>query len=702
MQKFTLLCLAFLALYTSADAQVINRYPNIQSPDQTSAIIAWRRTTSAIGKVKWGSSPSALNDSVVETAATQIHAISITGLQPNTKYYYHAYSDTMSTGTEYFYTAKPDSVRDLTFLAYGDCGFNNSTQNTIAALMAARTAPEFAVVLGDVDQNVGNAYDVDYYQHYTGMLKNHCHFTAIGNHDVITNNTNYTDAFHLLHNNPANSEKYYSFTWGNAKFITIDGNSSYTAGSAQYTWLENELKCNNSEWTFVYFHQPPWSNGWDASYYIPFTPFYQYQGNTDMRTSIVPLFEKYHVDVVLNGHTHNYERGIYHGVRYFIAGGAGGATPDTHTNSNAPNIQFEQSLNNFMEWTIQHDGVHYTTYNLSGAIIDSATFSKTFTPYSSSLTTTDETCLQSNGAASVTVAGPHPPYTQLWSNSATTTSVSNLAAGSYTVTIKDTNQCPQTLSFNIQNHSGSGSAAISAPDSSICKGSDLVLTATLTNLQHPHWNTGDSTTTLTIHTGGTYSLSAVDSFGCGASSNVLHILTDSVTHGGIYTTVDTLLYVSLASSLTSASSYHWDFGDGHSLVTSTDTVSYAYADSGMFIVTLITTQVCGTDTSRLIVMTDNLDTVTGPSGILYMKGDEIKVSISPNPLHTTSQVTIEQATTGEILDAKLYDVQGKLVNDLGKAQNNQLTVKRGNLATGQYILRLSNRKTSTALRLEIQ
>jgi hypothetical protein len=183
---------------------------------------------------------------------------------------------------------------------------------------------------------------------------------------------------------------------------------------------------------------------------------------------------------------------------------------------------------------------------------------------------------------------------------------------------------------------------------------------------------------------------------------VLHIRTDSVTHGGIYTTVDTLLYVSLASSLTSASSYHWDFGDGHSLVTSTDTVSYAYADSGMFIVTLITTQVCGTDTSRLIVMTDNLDTVTGPSGVLYMKGDEIKVNISPNPLHTISQVTIEQATTGEILDAKLYDVQGKLVSDLGKAQNNQLTVKRGNLATGQYILRLSNRRTSTALRLEIQ
>ncbi|MCW3128373.1 MAG: C-terminal target protein [Bacteroidetes bacterium] len=701
MQKLILLCLVFLALYTSSDAQVINRFPNIQSPDQTSAIIAWRRTTSAVGKVKWGTSATALNDSIIETAAAQIHALTIPGLQPNTKYYYHAYSDTMSTATEYFYTAKPDSVRDLTFLTYGDCGFNNSTQNTIAALMAAQTS-EFAVVVGDIDQLVGNAYDVDYYQHYTGMLKNQCHFTAIGNHDVITNNTNYTDAFHLPHNNPANSEKYYSFTWGNAKFITIDGNSAYTAGSAQYVWLENELKCNNSEWTFVYFHQPPWSNGWDASYYIPFTPFYQYQGNTDMRTSIVPLFEKYHVDVVLNGHTHNYERGIYHGVRYFIAGGAGGATPDSHTNSNAPNIQFEQSLNNYMKWSIQHDGIHYDAYNLSGAIIDSATFGKTFTPYSSSITTADETCLQSNGSASVSVAGPHPPYTVLWSTTATTSSISNLSSGAYTVTIKDTNLCPQVLSFNIQNHNGSGSASISAPDTSICKGSDLVLTATLNDLFHPHWNTGDSTVAITIHTGGIYSLSAVDSLGCGAVSNALHISTDSVVHGHIYTTQDTFLAVALASSVTAATSYHWDFGDGHSVVTATDTVSYAYADSGTYLVTLITTQMCGADTSRLIVLTDDLDTVAGPSGIVYMTGAEVKVHIAPNPMSTQALVMIKQSAAGEAMDAKLYSIQGKMIADLGKTQNDQLTIRRGNLVTGQYILKLSNQKTSVALRLEIQ
>jgi hypothetical protein len=700
MQKYTLVLLALLAIYIPSSAQVVNRYPNIQSPDQHSAIIAWRRATAAIGTVTWGTSPTALTSTLTDTTARQIHAITISGLRPNTKYYYQALSDTMSAAVSYFYTAKPDSVRDLSFLVYGDCGFDNSQQDDISALMATKTV-DFGLVVGDVDQLVGAAYDVDYYQHYTAMLKSQCHFTAIGNHDVVTNNTNYTDAFNLPHNNPANSETYYSFTWGNAKFITIDGNSPYTAGTAQYVWLQNELKCNNSEWTFVYFHQPPWSNGWDVSYYIPFTPFYMYQGNVDMRTSIVPLFEQYHVDVVLNGHTHNYERGIYNGVRYFIAGGGGASTPDTHTNSNSPDIQFELSSNNFMQWTIRHDGIHYEAYDLTGAIIDSASFGKTFTPYSAPLTTTDATCLQPNGKAVVSVTGPHPPYTLSWSTGSSSDSIVGIPSGNYTLIITDSNSCQQATAFTIQNHSGSTAPSISAAnnDSALCKGTDLTLSASLNGLTDAHWNTGDTTTSLTIQTGGTYYLTAVDSFGCAANSDTLHIQTDSVTHLQLQANIN-YLALGLTASQSGLGTYLWDFGNGHVTSTIADSVNYTYPDSGTYTVKVITTQPCGADTATTVVRV--ADSVSTNTGILYMTGDEVKVTITPNPLHTTAQVQIEEAVRGENFDVKLYDLQGRLVADLGKTLNDQLTIKRGNLATGQYILRLSNHTTTTALRLEIQ
>ena len=247
--------LLFTALCFVDFAQVVDRYPYIQSPDQSSVIIAWNTATAGAGTLNWGTSSASLNNTVSDTASTQLHALTITGLQPNTKYYYQAICGSFQSSVEYFFTAKPDNVRQMDFVVYGDCGFNSSQQDSIATHMATINH-DFGLVVGDVDQITGNNYDVNYFPHYTSMTKNVCHFTAIGNHDTLTNQTNYINQFYLPHNNPANTELYYSFTWGHAKFIALDGNIDCSIGSAQYTWFENELKCNNSEWVFVFFHQP--------------------------------------------------------------------------------------------------------------------------------------------------------------------------------------------------------------------------------------------------------------------------------------------------------------------------------------------------------------------------------------------------------------------------------------------------------------
>ncbi len=117
-------------------------------------------------------------------------------------------------------------------------------------------------------------------------------------------------------NNPQQSERYYSFTWGNGKFICLDANIDYSIGSDQHNWMLEELQCNDRQWLFMFFHQPPWTNAWSADYYIPFTTYYLYQGNEDMRTDLVPYFEQYNVDFVLNGHSHCYQRGELNGVKY--------------------------------------------------------------------------------------------------------------------------------------------------------------------------------------------------------------------------------------------------------------------------------------------------------------------------------------------------------------------------------------------------
>ena len=79
-------------------------------------------------------------------------------------------------------------------------------------------------------------------------------------------------------------------------------------------WCEDDLKdardSDNIDWIIAYFHFPVFSSG--------------YFGN-DKRLieEMVPLLEKYDVDIVFNGHDHHYERSYKDGVYYIVTGGGG-------------------------------------------------------------------------------------------------------------------------------------------------------------------------------------------------------------------------------------------------------------------------------------------------------------------------------------------------------------------------------------------
>jgi 2',3'-cyclic-nucleotide 2'-phosphodiesterase (5'-nucleotidase family) len=89
-------------------------------------------------------------------------------------------------------------------------------------------------------------------------------------------------------------------------------------------WLEATLAANTQPWLIVLFHVPPY----DA---LPEDTM-----GDAVRINLVPLFERYGVDLVLSGHNHNYQRSIVNGLTYIVTGGAGaeldfiaGPDPDT-------------------------------------------------------------------------------------------------------------------------------------------------------------------------------------------------------------------------------------------------------------------------------------------------------------------------------------------------------------------------------------
>ncbi len=134
-------------------------------------------------------------------------------------------------------------------------------------------------------------------------------YPVLGNHEYYAGLESFLDNFEL-----PNNEKWYSVGRGGIHFIVLNSNDSIEEGSEQYAWLVSDLKSIGSsvKFTIVIFHHPPFSST------------YSVEGDIRaFRYIAVPLFEKYGVDIVFNGHTHAYERCLYNDIYYITTGGGG-------------------------------------------------------------------------------------------------------------------------------------------------------------------------------------------------------------------------------------------------------------------------------------------------------------------------------------------------------------------------------------------
>lgn len=122
----------------------------------------------------------------------------------------------------------------------------------------------------------------------------------------------------------------------------------------------------------------------------------------------------------------------------------------------------------------------------------------------------------SDGALSISVFGGTTPYTYAWSNGASAATISNLAAGSYTVSISDANGCQLIYSQTI-NQPTALNAALSPTAASAAGASDGSVNNTVSGGTTPYtyaWSNGASTQNLSGIAAGTYTLTLTDANGC--------------------------------------------------------------------------------------------------------------------------------------------------------------------------------------------
>jgi hypothetical protein len=117
----------------------------------------------------------------------------------------------------------------------------------------------------------------------------------------------------------------------------------------------------NADWIFVFVHRPPYSSGNHGS-------------DLSVRNAWCGLFETYGVDIVFNGHDHDYERGLVNGVYYIVTGGGG--APLREVGTSGWTIYSEMTLH-CCEISVDSLLLDFKSIKPDGTIIDSFTIDKT-------------------------------------------------------------------------------------------------------------------------------------------------------------------------------------------------------------------------------------------------------------------------------------------------------------------------------------
>lgn len=300
-----------------------------QSSDMATTIsVTWQSSNSSSGNtVKYGTGSSnytyskdGVTPHTYSGASGYIHDVELTSLSPDTVYYFVCGGNTGGWSSERKFRTAPAHPTHVKYVGGGDCRTNLAERDKVSSAMRVYN-PNFVLFGGDLVE-VGTTQSLwdGFFTSLDSIWIDSNGFTipivpAIGNHEG--NAVNYWEQFAL-----PSPETWYSLDWGDLLHIIVLDTETTVSGT-QLTWLQNDLATHqNFVWKVAFFHAPPYSSG----------P--SHGSDLDVRTNWCPLFEQYHVQIVLAGHDHIYERSkpIYNvievpsysnGTMYVVSGGWG-------------------------------------------------------------------------------------------------------------------------------------------------------------------------------------------------------------------------------------------------------------------------------------------------------------------------------------------------------------------------------------------
>jgi predicted MPP superfamily phosphohydrolase len=321
---------ANVGLSQNTASVVVERGPYLQSGTPTSVVVKWRTNVATESVVRYGTALNSLSKKVSNTALTTEHEVTISRLRPNTKYYFNIGNrkevlSESTSGDMYVITAPaPGTQQFVRAWILGDAGTANNNQRNVRdayydyvdAAPQNKGKTDMMLFLGD--NAYGSGTDEEYqnalFDIYDDMLKKSVAWSCLGNHDgKSADSAKQSGPYYDIFTFPtaaqaggiaSGTEAYYSFDYANIHFIILDSHhTGREVGGAMYNWTLTDIQNTKQDWIVTLFHHPVYTKG-------------SHDSDTEdrlieMRENFMPMMEANGVDLILNGHSHSYERSFF-------------------------------------------------------------------------------------------------------------------------------------------------------------------------------------------------------------------------------------------------------------------------------------------------------------------------------------------------------------------------------------------------------
>ncbi|MGB2997632.1 MAG: metallophosphoesterase family protein [Phycisphaerae bacterium] len=373
-----LLATAFVATLSTSAA--ITKGPYIQNPSPTAVTIQWETDEP-------GSPPTVFfaAEETIQHAAGHLHEKVEYRQDPGdenspvlTFYLYRARLTDLQPGTSYRYWVKdclpgrlvippdpkrlttwPEKAERVTFIAYGDSRSHPDRHRAVAEHFN-KHSPAFVLHTGDCVAN-GAAYDQwgpQFFEPLADVIDHVPVLIARGNHEGGAENV-------LRLFDMPEGRTWFSFDYGPVHFVVLDYGKE---DEGVLAWLEKDLAASKTPWKIAAYHVPTFNFGGHQS--------------DAARTTFLPLFEKYGVDVVLTGHSHVYERFVplrragdpgAQPITFITTGGGGAPLYDI---TEHPLLAKTAKVLHYCLFTADAKTLRIQTFTPDGKVLDALTISK--------------------------------------------------------------------------------------------------------------------------------------------------------------------------------------------------------------------------------------------------------------------------------------------------------------------------------------